>query len=91
MQTNDAEAYYNRGTVYAIQERYPEALQDLDRALDINPDFAQVYGNRGLIYKALGKTDEAIADLERFIELSDNPEWQAMIEQHLAELRQAQE
>lgn len=90
LQPDDAEAYYNRGTVYAIQERYSEALQDLNRAIEIDPDFAQVYGNRGLIYKALGETEAAIADLETFIELTDNPEWKAMIEQHLADLKDTQ-
>jgi tetratricopeptide (TPR) repeat protein len=89
LQPDDVEAYYNRGTVYAILERYPEALQDMDRALEIDPTFAQVYGNRGLIYKTLGETEAAIADLETFLELTDNPEWRSMIEQHLAELKSA--
>lgn len=91
LQPEDADAYYNRGTVYAIQERYAEALQDLNRALEIDPEFAQVYGNRGLIYKALGDREAAIADLEKFLELAGNSQWREMIEQHLAELLQAQE
>jgi tetratricopeptide (TPR) repeat protein len=91
LEPEDADVYYNRGTVYAIQERYTEALQDFGRALEIKPDFAQVYGNRGLVYKARGETEAAIADLERFIELSDNPQWREMIEQHLAELTQGSE
>ncbi len=46
-----------------------------------------MYGNRGLVYKALGNTEKAAADLERFLEISDNPEWRAIIEQQLAELK----
>jgi tetratricopeptide (TPR) repeat protein len=85
---DDADAYYNRGTVYAMLGAYQQALADLDRALELEPGFAQVYGNRGLVYKALGDTEKAIADLEHFLEVSDNPEWQQMIEQQLAELKQ---
>ena len=84
---DDADAYYNRGTVYAMLGTYQQALGDLDRALALKPGFAQVYGNRGLVYKALGDTEKAIADLERFLEMSDNPEWQQVIEQQLAELK----
>jgi regulator of sirC expression with transglutaminase-like and TPR domain len=36
----------------------------------------------------MGQTEKAIADLERFLELSDNPQWRQMIEQHLADLKQ---
>jgi tetratricopeptide (TPR) repeat protein len=84
---DDADAYYNRGTVHAMLSAYGQALADLDRALALKPDFAQVYGNRGLVYKAMGDTEKAVADLERFLEMSDNPEWQEMIEQQLAELK----
>ena len=41
-----------------------EAISDYNRALEINPDYAQAYGNRGLARLRSGDKQGAIADLQ---------------------------
>lgn len=47
--TKDATAYCSRGYVYLIKEQYDLAIVDFDRAIAINPQFAEAYGNRGIV------------------------------------------
>ncbi|HEC56454.1 MAG TPA: tetratricopeptide repeat protein [Candidatus Syntrophoarchaeum butanivorans] len=65
-----AKAYYNRGLVYAEQEKYDEAIKDFDKAIELNPDDAEAYHNRGIAYTKLGEYDEAIKDFDKAIELN---------------------
>jgi serine/threonine protein kinase len=60
-----------------------EALECYDRAIDLNPEFADAYVNRGLAYDKKGEYDLAIRDYNRAIEL--NPEYaEAYINRGLA-------
>jgi protein O-mannosyl-transferase len=56
-----ADAYYNRGLIYASQKRYKEALDNYTKAISLMPTF-QAYNNRGNTYNRLGRYKEAIAD-----------------------------
>ncbi|MGB2853503.1 MAG: tetratricopeptide repeat protein, partial [Dehalococcoidia bacterium] len=49
--------------------RYDEALADLNRAIEIRPDYAQALNNRGITYGKLERYDEALADYSRALEL----------------------
>jgi tetratricopeptide (TPR) repeat protein len=49
------------------------AIADLDRAIDLDPQYAAAYHNRGIAYKKLGEYRRAIADYDRAIEL--NPQY----------------
>ena len=42
---------------------FDEALDDSNRALEINPEYYWAYYTRGLIYLETGETDKGIADL----------------------------
>jgi tetratricopeptide (TPR) repeat protein len=46
------------------------AIADLDKAITINPEYAEAYNNRGLTYKALRDYQKAIADLDKAIVLN---------------------
>ncbi len=46
------------------------AIEDLDKAIIINPKYAEAYNSRGLTYKALKEYPKAIADYDRAIELN---------------------
>jgi tetratricopeptide (TPR) repeat protein len=46
-----------------------EALADLDRALELEPDDVFALGGRGATYGRLNRYDEALADLDRALEL----------------------
>jgi len=66
------EAYNNRGTAYIDLNDYSNALQDLDRAISIDPNYSSAYNNRGNVYRELGKFDEALKDYDTAVNL--NPE-----------------
>jgi tetratricopeptide (TPR) repeat protein len=68
--TQNAEYYSNRGTAHFKKGEYDQAISDFNRALEINPRFADAYYNRGYAYGSKGQYDEAIADYSRVIELS---------------------
>jgi serine/threonine protein kinase len=50
--------YYNQGNQFIKEDKYEEAIAAFDRALEIQPNFAEAWTNRGF---ALGKT-------QRFLE-----------------------
>jgi tetratricopeptide (TPR) repeat protein/serine/threonine protein kinase len=62
-----AHAYYCRANAYSRLHRYPEALADSTRAIELEPKFAPAWNNRGAYYAALGQWDKAIADYSRAI------------------------
>ena len=64
-----AEVYYNRGTAYKNIGNYRQAIEDLNRAIEIKPDYAEAYINRGVTYNLLGSYRQAIEDLNRAIEI----------------------
>ena len=68
-----ANAFYNRGKVYALGlKNYKAALQDFTKAIEINPSFAEAYCNRGLTFDKLKEYNSAIADFEKALEINPN-------------------
>ena len=62
--------YHNlRGNAYLAMGRIDEALSDLTRAIELDPDNSSVIANRGETYRSIGRHDEALSDLTRAIEL----------------------
>ena len=66
---------------------YEQALADLTKAIELNPESARGYCIRGGTYKKMGQAEKAIADFERFLELTNDPQWRQMAEQQLRQLR----
>ena len=62
-------AYNNRGFAYNVLGDYKQAIEDLNRAIEIKPSYADAYNNRGIAYKGLGNYKQAIEDLNRAIEI----------------------
>ena len=63
------------------------ALTALDRAIELNPNFALAFAHRGLVLAWLNRPDEAIAAAERAIRLSPNdPPSSALLRAGLAHL-----
>lgn len=62
----------NRAVARIGLRDYDGALEDLDQALDLEPDYAEAYANRGRVHTTEQRYEEAIRDLDRAIEL--NPE-----------------
>jgi tetratricopeptide (TPR) repeat protein len=63
-----AEAYFNRGNVYADKSEYELAIEDYSTSLELeNPQSAWVYTARGNTYSELGEYEHAITDFDRAI------------------------
>ena len=67
-----ATAFNNRGVAYKVKGEYDRALEDYDRAILLNPSFANAYNNRGVIYRLKGEYDRAIKDYDEAIWLDSN-------------------
>ncbi len=63
------EFYFKNGNAkYQLQD-YRGAINDLDRAIEMNPEFMQAYHTRAMCFGELKKYDKAKADFDRTIEL----------------------
>lgn len=62
----------NRGAELMNEGRWEEALAELDKAIELDPNNAYAYTNRGGVNAGLGQYEQAIADLDKAIELDPN-------------------
>lgn len=46
---NKAEEYNKQGVAYFLKDLYEQAIASLNKAIEINPDFAEAYNNRALV------------------------------------------
>jgi tetratricopeptide (TPR) repeat protein len=65
-------AYALRGLAYLDRGDIPHAIGDLNRAVDLAPNFAPAYQNRGNAWFARGSYGQALADYDKTIELDPN-------------------
>ena len=56
---NNYEAYYLRGCVKINEKKYKDALADLERAIELKPDYADAYFNIGRVYFLLKDEEKA--------------------------------
>jgi tetratricopeptide (TPR) repeat protein len=69
LNSNDAQAYNNRGNVKRAQGDLDGAIADYNRAIELDPNYAPPYQNRGFVKALKGDYEEAIADYDRAIQL----------------------
>ncbi len=62
-------AYSNRGTIKATSENYTDAIQDFNKAIELDPENADAYSHRGAAKGQLGDSTGAMQDLNKAIEL----------------------
>jgi tetratricopeptide (TPR) repeat protein len=65
-----AEAYYNRGVLYAQKGDFDRAIAEFTKALKFNAKDANSYMNRGIAYAKKGKYDRAVKDYEKALEIN---------------------
>ena len=56
----NADAYHNRGNVYAKELRYQEAILDYSKAIELEPTIAKYYSRRGETNMLLGLKSDTI-------------------------------
>ena len=61
-----AYAHLSRGYVHYANSRFDQALEDLDRAIALKPDYANALLVRSHIHTAKGSTSRADEDMARF-------------------------
>lgn len=63
-------AYYNRGVVYLKYKfKLKEAEEDIDKALELNPDYAKSHVIKGDIYRVKGELDKAMKEYDVAVKL----------------------
>ena len=62
--------YNNRGIAHKEKGELDRAIKDFDRAIELNPEFAEAYNNRGVAYGIKWEVDKAIADFNKTIALN---------------------
>jgi hypothetical protein len=71
---NDADGWYNLGTILARRGAYAEAADALRHALAVDPSMDPARHNLGLALARAGRLDEAIAELREAVRLDPDSE-----------------
>jgi tetratricopeptide (TPR) repeat protein/S1-C subfamily serine protease len=67
-----ADDFFLQGVDKEIADNPQGAIADYDKAISLNPNYADAYNNRGNTRKALGDKQGAIADYDKAISLNPN-------------------
>ena len=67
-----AEGYNKRATVYYMQERYEESLEDCEKTLALNPIHFGALSGSGLVYLGLRNPVKALESFKRAIAVNPN-------------------
>ena len=52
------------------QGNFTQAMSDYNKAIEINPNYAEAYNNRGIIYDKQGNFTQAMSDYNKAIEIN---------------------
>lgn len=63
--SNDPRIYHNRGNSYVGLEKYKLAIDDYDKALELNPDYSSALEKRSLAYMSDENYEDALRDLQQ--------------------------
>ncbi|MGB6064136.1 MAG: tetratricopeptide repeat protein [Desulfomonilaceae bacterium] len=66
----NVKAFLNRGKVSLLQGHLDRALQDLDKAIKLDPEGADAYVVRGTIHRLRGDFSKAVKDLNKAVSLN---------------------
>ncbi len=69
---DDAEGYYNLGTLSLRRNNFAEARQYLEKALQLKPNYPEAWNNLGMMAAQEGHADQAVQNFQRTLELRPN-------------------
>lgn len=58
-------AFGTRANIYREQGRYDEAMKDVEKQIELVPEYNWAYYTRGQIYRAIGEVEKARADFTK--------------------------
>lgn len=82
-------AHNSRGAALSKRGEQTLALQDINKALELNPQYALAYYNRGKIYAGLGENSRAIEDFTTAIKMNPKHE-KSFLERGIVQSKQGQ-
>ena len=62
--------YYNRGNLNFYRQKYDDALDDFDRAIELNASYQHAYYARAMVFGALKDYDLAMDDYDHLLSLN---------------------
>jgi tetratricopeptide (TPR) repeat protein/peroxiredoxin len=62
---DNADAYYNLGTLNLRLKNYDQARQNLEQTLKLRPNYPEAWNNLGMMAAQQGRPDEAIQDFQQ--------------------------
>jgi tetratricopeptide (TPR) repeat protein len=69
---NLARAFFDRGRAWADQGKYDRAVEDFNRALELDPNYPDAFNGRALAYAGEQQYDHALQDFNQAIKLDPN-------------------
>jgi len=60
-------AFGNRGSAYQFLGEHQLAINDFDKAIQLDPDFGNAYSNRGAAFASQGQHQRAIENYDKAI------------------------
>jgi tetratricopeptide (TPR) repeat protein len=66
---DDADAYYNLGTLYLRRNSLPEAQQYLEQTVKLRPNYPEAWNNLGMIAAQRGRPEDAIRNFRQSLQL----------------------
>ena len=68
----DYYSYFQRGNVRLVTKKYDDAIEDYDKAIKLEPEYAPIYNFRGYAYELKGNIDHAIINYNKAIALKND-------------------
>jgi FimV-like protein len=65
----DADAFYNLGTLYLRRNSPEEARHNLEQALKLRPNYPEAWNNLGMLAAQQGNNEEAVRNFQQSLEL----------------------
>ena len=69
---DNADAYYNLGTLRLRQNDFAQARQYLEQTVQLKPNYPEAWNNLGMIAAQSGNSDDAIRDFQKSLALRPN-------------------